>query len=132
MATKTKKKAAKSASKAATSSKAPGKKAGKKTSKSTASKTTKKLAKKSDAVDLESSEDFDLDMEDFYSMSEGMTITAPSQPLEYKVVIADSSEELAKQVNELLFVAWDGTVWVPQGGVAFSGTKWAQALARFE
>lgn len=132
MATKTKKKAAKSAAKSATSSKAPAKKAGKKAGKATATKATKKLAKKSEVVDLESSEDFDLDMEDFYSMSEGMTITAPSQPLEYKVITADSSEDLTKQVNDLLFVAWDGTVWVPQGGVALAGTKWAQALARFE
>ena len=104
----------------------------KKAAKTTASKAIKKSAMQAEVMDLDSAEDFDLDMEDFYNMSEGLTITAPSQPLEYKILTADSSEELTKAVNELLFVAWDGTVWVPQGGVVLSGTKWAQALARFE
>jgi hypothetical protein len=132
MATKTKKSAAKKASKTTSSNKTSGKKAGKKAAKTSSSKAVKKLAKQADVVDFESAEDFDLDMEDLYSMSEGLTITSPSQPVEYKIVTADSSEELARSVNDLLFVAWDGTVWVPQGGVVFSGTKWAQAVARFE
>ena len=132
MATKTKKSAAKKASKTTASKKSSGKKAGKKAAKTTASKAIKKSAMQAEVMDLDSAEDFDLDMEDFYNMSEGLTITAPSQPLEYKILTADSSEELTKAVNDLLFVAWDGTVWVPQGGVVLSGTKWAQALARFE
>lgn len=124
---KPKKKVAKASSKPVSLKNAKsGKKAPAKT------KSVKKQAKPAKRRDIEIEDDFDLDMEDFYSMGEGLTITAPSQPLEYRVVSAETSEELVKMVNELLFVAHDGTVWVPQGGLCVVANRWSQAMARFE
>jgi hypothetical protein len=126
---KPKKKAVKTVSKsvssksAKTTAKAPAK--SKKVTKSS------KPAKKLDVM-MDNDFDLDLDMEDLYSMGEGLTITAPSQPLEYRVVVANSADELTKMINELLFVAHDGTVWVPQGGVCVVANQWSQAMARFE
>jgi hypothetical protein len=124
---KPKKKAVKTVSKSVSSKSAkPAAKAPAKSKKVTkSSKPAKKL-------DVMLDNDFDLDMEDLYSMGEGLTITAPSQPLEYRVVVANSADELTKMINELLFVAHDGTVWVPQGGVCVVANQWSQAMARFE
>lgn len=77
-------------------------------------------------------DEMDFGAEDFYSVTDGLTITAPSQPLEYKVIVGENAEDLTRKVNELLYVAWDGTVWVPVGGLTQVNGKWAQAMARFE
>ena len=96
--------------------KAPAKK--KATKKKTAKKTVKKASKtiKVDTV----------------SVAEAVSIFAPSQPLEYKVVVGDDAADLERKVNGYLFIQFDGTVWVPQGGVEAQGGKLIQALARFE
>lgn len=124
---KPKKKAVKAVSKSVNSksSKSSGKALAK-------SKKVTKSSKPAKTLDVMMDNDFDLDMEDLYSMGEGLTITAPSQPLEYRVVVANSADDLTKMINELLFVAHDGTVWVPQGGVCVVANQWSQAMARFE
>jgi hypothetical protein len=66
------------------------------------------------------------------SVSEVVSIFAPSQPVEYKVLEAKSAEDLARKVNSLLFIQHDGTVWVPQGGVSLKNGDFLQAVARFE
>ena len=60
-----------------------------------------------------------------------VSILAPSQPVEYMVVEAHDAAELNRRVNDL-FIRFDGTVWVPQGGKAVKDGKLIQALARFE
>ena len=61
-----------------------------------------------------------------------MAVIAPSQPVEYNVMISETREELVSKVNELLYIAFDGTVWVPQGAAFKDGDDWCQTLARFE
>lgn len=100
--------------------------------KSKASPVKTKKAQVSKVKTDSSFDEMDFGAEDFYSVTEGLTITAPSQPLEYKVLVGDSAEELTRKVNELLYVAWDGTVWIPVGGLTQVNGKWAQAMARFE
>jgi hypothetical protein len=92
----------------------------------------KPLVSKAKATTAQYEDDLDFAAEDFYSVTDGLTITAPSQPLEYKVLVGDTAEDLTRKVNELLYVAWDGTVWVPVGGLSQVSGKWAQAMARFE
>ena len=66
------------------------------------------------------------------TVGEVVSIFAPSQPVEYKVVHSNSAEELARRVNDHLYIQYDGTVWVPQGGVTLNNGVFYQALARFE
>ena len=61
-----------------------------------------------------------------------MAVIAPSQPVEYNLLMAETREELVSKVNELLYIAYDGTVWVPQGAAFKDGDRWCQTLARFE
>jgi len=96
-------------------------------------KAKKVLATKKQVNEPEfTNDEMEFGADDFYSVADGLTITAPSQPLEYKILVSDGAEDLARKVNELLYVAWDGTVWVPLGGVTEVNGKWAQAVARFE
>ena len=66
------------------------------------------------------------------SVADVVSIVAPSQPVDYKIVEGFDASDLQRKVNDHLFIQYDGTVWVPQGGVYSTGNKLLQALARFE
>lgn len=137
----TKKKAAK---KKAVKKKTVKKKAVKKkaaTKKATKKKATKKVAKKKvvkkkvakkTAVKKKPAKKTVKSKVEAVSVSDVVSIFAPSQPLEYKILEARDSAELQRLVNDHLYIQYDGTVWVPQGGVHVKDGTLVQALARFE
>ena len=99
--------------------------------KKVAKKNTKKVAKKT-AVKKKPAKKTVKSKVEAVSVSDVVSIFAPSQPLEYKILEAIDSAELQRLVNDHLYIQYDGTVWVPQGGVHVKDGTLVQALARFE
>ena len=127
-AKKTTKKAVKKATKKAASKKA-AKKVTKKATKEAAKKTSGKASKKTSKSVSKAAPKPNLSG---LSISDVLTVVAPSQPVEYKILSADNPVELSRLVNDLLYVQFDGTVWVPQGGICEEDDLYFQAMCRFE
>ena len=61
-----------------------------------------------------------------------LALTSPDQPLDYDIVKASSREELISRVREKLYVAHDGSCWVPQGAAFEEDDLWFQTMAKYD
>lgn len=131
MAPKKKKKAKKTTKKIVKKS---TKKAAKKATKKKATKPVKKAAKKATkkvAKVAKKASSAKAKIKKSLEPSPSLKKALPVQPVDYRLVIAESPGDLVRQVKELLFVQHDGSYWVPLGSAFEEDDQWIQTMVLF-
>ena len=120
------KKATKKATKKAVKKKATKKAVKKKATKKAVAKkaTKKKVVKKSAAKSSSKS----VNPDDLAIWA----LTSPDQPVDYDIIEAHSRQELISRVKSNLYIAHDGSCWIPQGPAFEEDDKWYQTMVKFD
>ena len=125
-----KKKATKKATKKAVKKKATKKAVKKKATKKATKKAVKKKATKKKVVKKSTAKSSSktVNPDDLAIWA----LTSPDQPVDYDIIEAPSRQELISRVKSVLYIAHDGSCWIPQGPAFEEDDKWYQTMVKFD